>query len=111
MKIKQIIKLKVRSSHAESESIFSLALRHELSKAYDDLPPGGRVVISNIPAHLNGEGDLRVGVGGQYSFFLKPDRSTRLTLEDYVSWLEEAGFSRVAFGPHPYSLSILVAIK
>jgi hypothetical protein len=111
MKIKQMNKFKDRISPKESECITVSAFRHELIKIYDCLPSGGRVVISNIPAHLNGEGDLRIGVGGKYSLYLKPAQPGSFSLEEYVQWLEEAGFSRIALGPHPYSLSILVAEK
>jgi hypothetical protein len=110
MKIKASVKSLYRFS-LESETMSAMAFRHDLRKACDNLPTGGRVVISNIPAHMNGQGDLRVGVGGKYSLFLKPVQSGRLTIEDYVAWLEEVGFTNIVMGPHPYSLSILVAVK
>jgi hypothetical protein len=108
-------KLRIRSnkrtSSLESESISSLSFRRTLLKAYDNLPVGGRMVISKIPEHLVGESDLRVGVGGKYSVFLRPVERGSFTFEDYLNWVEEAGFTQIFRGPHPYSLSILVAVK
>ena len=111
MKIDERIKSMIGSPSIEAESIYAMAFRYDLGEAYDKLPLGARVVISNIAAHLNGAGDLRVRVGGEYSLFLRPVQAGSFTLRDYVNWLEEAGFTKIQLGPHPYSLSILVAVK
>jgi hypothetical protein len=73
MKIQKdpITKTKNGLQPVESESIASMAFRHRLLKAYADLPIGGRVVVSNISAHINGDGDLRVGVGGDVFLFFE----------------------------------------
>lgn len=105
------VKTAIPSFSLEAFAVSSMAFRFDLCRTYDNLPKGGRLVISNIAAHLNGQGDLRVGRGGTYSLVLRPVRPGSFMLKDYVEWLEEAGFTRITMGSHPTSNPILVAEK
>ncbi|MGH3806141.1 MAG: methyltransferase [Pseudonocardiaceae bacterium] len=70
-----------------------------LTKAYDTLPDGGRVLVFSAMSNTTGDGPLYSALDNVY-FTTLPAASSRIyQWDEYQGWLTSAGFSQVRFLP------------
>lgn len=80
-------------------------------KAFDALPPGGRVVVFNMMQANDESGPLSAAVGSPYFLTIATGEGMLYTWEEYESWLRDAGFRDVTCKALPRDHGFIIGIK
>ncbi|MBP7830156.1 MAG: methyltransferase domain-containing protein [Kiritimatiellae bacterium] len=66
-----------------------------LQKACRTLPPHGVAIVFNMMQHNDGTGPLSAAMGSPYFLTLATGEGMLYTWNEYATWMNEAGFSRI----------------
>ena len=82
-----------------------------LKKAFDALPPGGRVIIFNMMQRDSETGPLSAAMGSPYFLTLATGRGMLYCWKEYVSWMRRAGFGEVRCEVLPHDHGVIIGTK
>lgn len=82
-----------------------------VKKAYDALPPGGRIVIFNMMQNDDETGPLTSAMGSPYFLTLATGEGMLYTWAEYETWLRKAGFARVERQELPCDHGLIIGHK
>jgi hypothetical protein len=85
--------------------------RFLLKKCYDALPSGGSVILFNMMQTDNEDGPYSAAIGSPYFLTLATGESMLYTWNEYESWMQDIGFTKITRQELPRDHGIIRGVK
>lgn len=82
-----------------------------LKKAYNEIKPGGRVMIFNMMQNDSQDGPLSAAMGSPYFLTLATGTGMLYTWQEYIDLFEQAGFKNIQVQKLPMDHGVIWGIK